>query len=107
MSRPSPLRRARIVWGGTRASLPSRSDGGKRVDRSRTAGAVMRIAMLGTRGVPARYGGFETCVEEVGSRLVARGHDVVVYCRDLEPGVDRPASHRGMTLVHLPALRRR
>jgi len=35
----------------------------------------MRIAMIGTRGVPARYGGFETCVEEVGSRLAKAGHD--------------------------------
>ena len=35
----------------------------------------MRIAMVGTRGVPARYGGFETCVEEVGSRLADRGHE--------------------------------
>ena len=42
----------------------------------------MRIAMIGTRGVPARYGGFETAVEEVGRRLTARGHDVTVYCRN-------------------------
>ena len=41
----------------------------------------LRIALVGTRGVPARYGGFETCVEEVGQRLAARGHEVVVYCR--------------------------
>ncbi|MGO1279768.1 MAG: DUF1972 domain-containing protein, partial [Cellulosimicrobium funkei] len=37
--------------------------------------------MVGTRGVPARYGGFETAVEEVGSRLAARGHRVRVYTR--------------------------
>ena len=37
--------------------------------------------MIGTRGVPARYGGFETCVEEVGRRLAAAGHEVLVYCR--------------------------
>ena len=41
----------------------------------------MRIALVGTRGVPARYGGFETCVEQVGLRLVKAGHEVVVYCR--------------------------
>ena len=29
----------------------------------------MRIAMIGTRGVPASYGGFETAVEEIGARL--------------------------------------
>ena len=44
-------------------------------------GRPLRIALLGTRGVPARYGGFETCVDEVGRRLAARGHEVVVYCR--------------------------
>ncbi|PRY49338.1 glycosyltransferase involved in cell wall biosynthesis [Geodermatophilus tzadiensis] len=67
----------------------------------------LSIAMLGTRGVPARYGGFETAVEEVGRRLVERGHRVVVYCRTV-PGTDRyPAEHLGMELVHLPAARRR
>ena len=65
----------------------------------------MRIAIVGTRGVPARYGGFETCVEEVGARLVVRGHEVVVYCRGLSD--DRLAEHRGMRLVHLPAIRMR
>lgn len=67
----------------------------------------MRIAMLGTRGVPARYGGFETAVEEVGRRLVAQGHAVVVYCRAAAGDGDRPDSYLGMELVHLPALRRR
>jgi len=41
----------------------------------------MKIAFIGTRGVPARYGGFETCAEEIGKRLAARGHDVTVYGR--------------------------
>jgi hypothetical protein len=40
----------------------------------------LKIALLGTRGVPAQYGGFETAVEEIGARLVQRGHDVTVYC---------------------------
>jgi glycosyltransferase involved in cell wall biosynthesis len=66
----------------------------------------LRIALVGTRGVPARYGGFETAVEEVGRRLVEAGHDVVVYCRTTTGG-PRPATHLGMRLVHLPALRRR
>lgn len=64
----------------------------------------MKIAMLGTRGVPARYGGFETAVEEIGSRLADRGHDVVVYCRGTEVA---QSTHLGMRLVHLPAVRRR
>ena len=40
-----------------------------------------RIALLGTRGIPARYGGFETFAEQLSTRLVARGHQVVVYGR--------------------------
>jgi glycosyltransferase involved in cell wall biosynthesis len=67
----------------------------------------MRIAMVGTRGVPARYGGFETAVEEVGSRLADRGHRVVVYCRTENGDAARPARHLGMHLVHLPAARKR
>ncbi len=67
----------------------------------------MRIAMLGTRGVPARYGGFETAVEEVGRRLADRGHRVVVYCRTARKETDRPARHLGMELVHLPAAHKR
>ena len=68
----------------------------------------LRIALMGTRGVPARYGGFETCIEEVGARLVERGHVVVVYCRAGDDGqVPPPWTYRGMRLVHLPALRRR
>lgn len=64
----------------------------------------MRIAMMGTRGVPATYGGFETAIEEVGKRLVERGHEVVVYCRDTSAKVERQESYLGMELVHLPAL---
>ncbi len=60
--------------------------------------------MLGTRGVPPRYGGFETAVDEIGRRLVTAGHDVVVYCRN--PGQTQ-REHQGMQLVNLPALRRR
>ncbi|WP_127843426.1 DUF1972 domain-containing protein [Actinomyces wuliandei] len=63
--------------------------------------------MLGTRGVPARYGGFETAVEEVGARLVARGHQVLVYCRNPEPSTPLPQFYLGMRLVELPAVRSR
>jgi len=71
----------------------------------------MHIAMVGTRGVPARYGGFETAVEEIGRRLASAGHRVVVYCRTAQGESaqdDAPArSHLGMELVHLPAARKR
>jgi len=42
----------------------------------------LKLAILGTRGVPPTYGGFETFAAELGRRLVARGHDVSVYCRE-------------------------
>jgi glycosyltransferase involved in cell wall biosynthesis len=61
----------------------------------------MRVAFVGTRGVPARYGGFETAVEEIGRRLAARGHEVLVYCRGAQEQSER---HLGMRCVHLPAL---
>ena len=41
----------------------------------------MKFAILGTRGVPPRYGGFETFAGELSRRLAARGHEVIVYCR--------------------------
>ncbi len=59
---------------------------------------------MGTRGVPASYGGFETAVEEIGKRLAARGYDVTVYCRN--PG-QTLTEYEGMQLVNLPAVRHR
>ncbi|MBI4893493.1 MAG: DUF1972 domain-containing protein [Acidobacteria bacterium] len=61
----------------------------------------MRIALLGTRGIPASYGGFETFAEELSTRLVARGHHVTVYCRQPH---SQP-SYRGVSLQYLPPLR--
>lgn len=60
--------------------------------------------MIGTRGVPARYGGFETAVEEIGKRLAQRGHDVTVFCRGKNGA---GAEYLGMRLVHRPAIRRK
>jgi len=64
----------------------------------------MRVAILGTRGIPARYGGFETLAEELSARLVAAGHAVTVYTRS-HLAVRGVASHRGATVRRLPALR--
>ena len=63
----------------------------------------MRIAMVGTRGIPAAYSGFETCVEELGSRLVARGHQVTVYCRS-QYVRSAHRVYRGMRLIKLPTI---
>ena len=61
----------------------------------------MRIALLGTRGIPANYGGFETFAEEISTRWVLRGHNVTVYCRDKY----RAPGYRGVALVYLPTVR--
>ena len=63
----------------------------------------MKLALLGTRGVPAAYSGFETAVEAIGARLAARGHDVTVYCRP-HAAAAHYRSYRGMRLVHLPTI---
>lgn len=61
-----------------------------------------RVALLGTRGIPARHGGFETAVEHIGPGLAERGWDVTVYCRN--PG-QTLRGYRNTRLVNLPALR--
>jgi glycosyltransferase involved in cell wall biosynthesis len=64
----------------------------------------VKVTLMGTRGVPALYGGFETAVEEIGKRLVTRGYDVTVYCRN--PG-QHLTEYAGMRLVNVPAIRHR
>jgi glycosyltransferase involved in cell wall biosynthesis len=63
----------------------------------------MKIALLGTRGVPASYSGFETCVEQLGQRLVERGHEVTVYCRSHHIDYEGD-TYKGMRLVKLPTV---
>ena len=60
----------------------------------------MRIAILGTRGIPANYGGFETFAEELSIRLVKRGHEVTVYCREKHPF----QKFQGVRLQYLPTI---
>lgn len=61
----------------------------------------MKVALIGTRGVPANYGGFETCAEEIGVGLAARGHEVVAYCRPGNAPGD-PGEYLGVKLVYRP-----
>jgi glycosyltransferase involved in cell wall biosynthesis len=61
----------------------------------------VRIALLGTRGIPANYGGFETFAEEISTRLSARGHQVTVYCRER---FEHPV-YREVRLQYLPTIR--
>jgi len=63
----------------------------------------LRIALLGSRGIPARYGGYETLLEEIGVRLASRGHDVTIYCRPRYTRRDE-CTFQGVRLVRLPTL---
>src|SRR5687768_16865539 len=60
---------------------------------TRLVGAAerVRVAIIGTRGVPAAYGGFETFADRLSALLAARGHEVVVYCRRGRVGPGAPA----------------
>ena len=68
-----------------------------------TGAFPIRVALLGSRGIPARYGGYETLMEELATRLVARGFAVTVYCRShsTPPGMTR---YRGVELAVLPTI---
>lgn len=71
--------------------------------RGRRGEGSLRIAMIGQRGLPATYGGIEHHVEEIGRRLVERGHDVTVFCRTNYVEQSAPEYH-GIKLRHLPTV---
>ena len=63
----------------------------------------MNIALLGSRGIPARYSGFETFYENLARGLVARGHKVTVYNRS-HFIKDFRKNYHGVRLVSLPCI---
>jgi len=71
---------------------------------SRPMSRPISVALIGSRGIPARYGGYETLMEELAVRLTARGFAVTVYCRS---HVTPPSltEYRGARLVVLPTIR--
>lgn len=73
----------------------------RRVQRSQDA--RIRVAVAGTRGIPANYGGSETAAEEIGSRLASKGFETTVYCRRHNSTTNAKA-YRGMRRVVLPSL---
>jgi len=64
----------------------------------------MRVAMIGIKAIPARFGGFETAVDELSRGLVRLGHNVRVYNRS---GMSSfmGSCYDGVELVTLPTLR--
>src|SRR5258708_2468827 len=112
LGRPAPVRRCAgdrrsplLAEPGHRNRLHRRigASGGLRPE-TLISKARMHIVFLGTRGVPATYSGFETCVEKVGRRMVEQGHTVTVFCRSSHYE-NRPETYLGMNLRYLPAVR--
>jgi glycosyltransferase involved in cell wall biosynthesis len=62
----------------------------------------MKVALLGSRGIPAKYGGNETFVEEVSKRLLMHGFEVYVTCESDKFYVD---SYKGIIRVHIPSVK--
>jgi glycosyltransferase involved in cell wall biosynthesis len=60
------------------------------------------VRLLGTRGVPASHGGFETAVQNVGPYLAARGWRVIVYCQVPGHGPITEDHWRGLERVLIP-----
>jgi glycosyltransferase involved in cell wall biosynthesis len=63
----------------------------------------MKLAIIGTRGIPANYGGFETFAEELATRLASRGHDVTVYGRSNNIRCPHK-TYKGVKLTILPTI---
>ncbi|MEL7060286.1 MAG: DUF1972 domain-containing protein [Acidobacteriota bacterium] len=72
------------------------------IDRERAR--PLDVGLLGSRGIPARYGGYETLMEELATRLAERGHLVTVYCRAHYTRRGE-SPYRGVRLRVLPTLR--
>ena len=62
----------------------------------------LKIAIIGIRGFPANYGGFEVTSENVAVRLVERGHSVTAYCRGFKGS--KPDKYNGIKLRYLPSI---
>ena len=61
----------------------------------------MKIAVLGTRGIPNRYGGFEQCAEKLSVIWVEEGHKVTVYNPDDHPYKEK--EWKGVKIRHIPS----
>ncbi|WP_111308751.1 DUF1972 domain-containing protein [Confluentibacter sediminis] len=64
----------------------------------------MKIAVIGIRGLPASYSGFETCAEHTTKQWVKNKHEVVVYCRSHIYESKIPKTTEGVYLKYLPSL---
>jgi hypothetical protein len=64
----------------------------------------IKVAILGTRGIPANYGGFETFAEELSTRLARKGYEVTIYCRSDKMNYDK-TEYKGVKLIVRPTIK--
>ena len=64
----------------------------------------MKIAHIGSKGIPAQAGGIERHIEELSTRLAASGHEVFVYCRKHYTNY-KEKNYKGINLIYLPSIR--
>lgn len=64
---------------------------------------MKQVQILGTRGIPARHGGFETFAEKLALYLVSRHWEVTVYCQAEAGSASKTERWQGIELVHIPA----
>src|SRR5690606_25952493 len=63
----------------------------------------LHVAIIGSRGYPYVYSGYETLVKEIGERLAGRGITLTVYCH--KPLFEqKPKRVNVINLVYMPAL---
>lgn len=66
----------------------------------------MKIAMIGHKRMPGREGGIEVVVEELSTRMAAKGHEVVVYNRH-KKGYKAPRLYKGVKIVDVPTIEKK
>ncbi len=64
----------------------------------------MKIAIFGARGIPAKWGGFDTFVTNLAPRLAAKGHEITVFCMPKYALPDKPKTIDGVRLIYLPTI---
>lgn len=64
----------------------------------------MKIVMLGSKGIPSRFGGIETHVAELATRLARLGHEVIAYVRPWYVGKQSGSRFNGIRLVRTPSI---
>jgi len=68
-------------------------------------GGKLRLAITGSRGIPARHGGFETFAERLALHLTGKGWDITVYCQEAGRGDIKRSSWQGVSLISIPVHR--